>query len=85
MLDQRRSLDWEEALLDATFPLGTAQMLWMIVIGAGLILAALLIWNLGTKYAPILITFSENVPLPLQSTSRAVQLQGFWVKKGDPC
>jgi hypothetical protein len=35
-------------------PLGVAQVMWMILTAGGLILAALLMWNLGEKYAPIL-------------------------------
>jgi hypothetical protein len=38
----------------AMLPLGVAQALWMILTGAGLILAAYLMWNLGASYAPIL-------------------------------
>ncbi|HEV2486831.1 MAG TPA: glycosyltransferase family 87 protein [Terracidiphilus sp.] len=36
------------------FPLGMAQVLWMLLTAGGLILAALLMWNLGEKYAPVL-------------------------------
>src|ERR1019366_4930389 len=38
----------------AMLPLATAQALWIILTGGGLILAGFLMWNLGSKYAPIL-------------------------------
>jgi hypothetical protein len=38
----------------AILPLGVAQVLWMILTAGVLFLAAFLIWNLGSKYAPIL-------------------------------
>ena len=38
----------------ALLPWGSARMLWMIVSSGSLILAALLVWDLGADYAPIL-------------------------------
>jgi hypothetical protein len=35
-------------------PLELAQVLWMILTAGGLLLASVLMWNLGAKYAPIL-------------------------------
>lgn len=37
-----------------TLPLGIAQVLWMILTAGSLILAALLMWSLGEKCAPVL-------------------------------
>jgi hypothetical protein len=38
----------------AMLPLGLASTLWMILSAASLILAACLMWNLGSDYAPVL-------------------------------
>jgi uncharacterized membrane protein YciS (DUF1049 family) len=38
----------------AMLPLRPAQVLWMILTAAGLVLAGYLIWNLGANYAPVI-------------------------------
>ena len=46
-------------------PLGAAQVLWLILTAGVLFLASVLIWNLGSKYAPILSGMSGRL-LPCQ-------------------
>jgi hypothetical protein len=38
----------------AMLPMGPAQVFWMILTAAGLVLAAYLMWSLGASYAPVL-------------------------------